>query len=105
MSEVMIDASKIKVEVSNMGPITFVSDNGKICIIHMHPYDTGQLVKFLVKEGGYDFSGKDILVKNDKIDATNYEDDVYCIVCGATYSTPHKPGCRFYAECGEFEIR
>lgn len=62
MSEVMIDVSKIKVEVSNMGPITFISDNGKICMIHMHPFDTGQLVKFLVEEGGYDFSGKNISV-------------------------------------------
>ena len=57
MSEVMIDASKIKVEVSNMGPITFISNSGKICIIHMHHYDTGQLIKFLVREAGYDFSG------------------------------------------------
>ena len=34
MSEVMIDVSKIKVLVNNMGPITFISDNGKICMIH-----------------------------------------------------------------------
>lgn len=57
MSEVAIDTSKIKVEVSNMGSITFISNNGKICIVHTHPFDTGQLVKFLVKEAGYDFSG------------------------------------------------
>jgi len=63
MSEVMIDASKIKVEVSNMGPITFMSNSGKICIVHMHPFDTGQLVKFLVKEAGYNFSGKDVLTE------------------------------------------
>jgi hypothetical protein len=66
MSEVMIDVSKIKVLVNNMGLITFISDNGKICFIHMHPFDTGQLVKFLVKEGRYDFSGKDVSVKKDK---------------------------------------
>lgn len=60
MSEVVIDTSKIKVEVSNMGPITFISNNGKICIIHTHPFDNGQLIKFLVKEGGYNFSGKGI---------------------------------------------
>lgn len=102
MSEVMIDDSKIKVEVSNMGPITFISDNGKICIIHMHPYDTGQLVKFLVKEGRYDFNGKDVSeVKEDERNKA----DVYCSVCGATYSTPHKSGCKFYAEYSEFEIR
>jgi len=63
MSEVAIDTSKIKVEVSNMGPITFISNSGKICIIHMHPFDTGQLVKFLVKEGKYDFSGKDAIIR------------------------------------------
>jgi hypothetical protein len=57
MSEVMIDVSKIKVEVNNMGLITFISDSGKICFIHMHPFDTGQLVKFLVKEGGYNKGG------------------------------------------------
>lgn len=50
-------------------------------------------------------NGKDISVKNDKIDATNYEDRVYCISCGATYATSHKSGCRFYAQYHEFEIR
>jgi len=57
MSALVIDDSKIKTVVSNDGVITFISDNGKICIVHMHPFDTGKLVKFLVKEGGYDFSG------------------------------------------------
>jgi len=65
MSEVAIDTSKIKVEVSNMGPITFISGNGKTCIIHTHPSDTEKLVKFLVKEG-YNFSGKNIQLENNE---------------------------------------
>jgi len=28
----------------------------------------------------------------------NYEAGVYCIICGAKYSTPHKKGCKFYHE-------
>ena len=55
MSEVAIDASKTKIEVSNNGVITFISASGNICLIHVHPSDTKLLVNFLVKEE-YDFS-------------------------------------------------
>lgn len=55
MSEITIDNSKTTVNVDNIGNITFISNNGKICIIHMHPFDVEQIVKFLVKEG-YNFA-------------------------------------------------
>lgn len=57
MSEVIIDTSKIKVKVDNNGIITFisVSDDGEICTVFVHPFDTGLLAKFLVDKG-YNFS-------------------------------------------------
>jgi len=33
-----------------------------------------------------------------KKDTGEYEAGVYCIICGAKYSTPHKKECKFYHE-------
>ena len=39
MLEVMIDASKIKVEISNMVSTAFIlNSSGRACIIHMYPF-------------------------------------------------------------------
>jgi len=55
MSEVAIDTSKIKVEINNMGIITFISNDGKMCIVYIHPSDNAKLIKFLVNQG-YNFN-------------------------------------------------
>jgi len=41
----------------------------------------------------------------DKTNSGQYEAGVYCVICGAEYSTHHKKGCKFYAEYNKFEIR
>ena len=51
MAEVIIDKSSIDVKVDNNGVTTFASIISELCLMRIHPFDTGNLIRFLAKEG------------------------------------------------------